>query len=790
MQQEKEEEEEESKEDRKEQQQQQHRSRRPRHYRDRSGSTTSKETHQRQQHTRTSSRSPPPPPPSSSLVSTTITSPRNKKKETPIKNNKSQSNTTTKSSPPPPPPPSSSSEQPQRQPLRRKKSYRRQPSQQQQRRPSTAEVKDHQEDANTVNGKVQKDYKDQVGDANLPPQPFPPSPPLPSQQQLTTYEDTNNFATDFGAFPADFGGSVGSGNSNSNSNSNRNTTNDPFGFDAGMDEGDAEYEPASFAAFNTDFDAGWTNATAATVEETPPLRRLAPPKKVYNTSPIEKPPINQVESSSMKIKWITPYPNIILSSSPSSSSSSSSSKTTTTKKGKQLPPPAVANPLTGNLIVSKQFVSSTCSSNYDILEWDPQTRTQIMGMPILTSDLIRTVVHKYRVTPKAVDTVWTVRAGVHYDRDAQKYCVRVAALVDLTILGDRNHEVLRIIAIWNWGYYSNSDSSRNSSTEIIALQAVISPPSGSDFSYDTTSLVVADDCIFIAGASSNKGPCVFLSKPTIRETWSANFVGKNTKYHISHMATLPSSSSFNSNNDGSNNNDRFPYIAIALTDGTLSVWTYEAATKLHKNSTETVRRLLFPFCRLDTNKGRMKSFPITRWNSSKEQQQSQPDGDNITTATANDNDNDGVGVGIGFCTHLEWTPLRASSYQQLLIVAASFQGALGLYHVALPKVKDRKRGTYHDIKTPTEKTTLGSTYIIKPFCLSKWISTYHKTTCSFVDLGTHIPPSLVVLLTGLKSNSDYARIALVTCPLPSHNTKPGGGSGNQQHSQLAFHELW
>ena len=122
-------------------------------------------------------------------------------------------------------------------------------------------------------------------------------------------------------------------------------------------------------------------------------------------------------------------------------------------------------------------------------------------------------------------------------------------------------------------------------------------------------------------------------------------------------------------------------------------------------------------------------------------------------------------------------------------MAASFQGALGLYHVALPKVKDRKRGTYHDIKTPTEKTTLGSTYIIKPFCLSKWISTYHKTTCSFVDLGTHIPPSLVVLLTGLKSNSDYARIALVTCPLPSHNTKPGGGSGNQQHSQLAFH-VW
>jgi hypothetical protein len=483
------------------------------------------------------------------------------------------------------------------------------------------------------------------------------------------------------------------------------------------------------------------------------------PKTIYDKSPIEKPPSNQVESMSTKIKWITPRPNMVVTSSPKNEN-----------------PPPVANPLNGNLIVCRPAPSQTRSRSCDIMEWSSQRQTQVLATSILTTDLKRKVILKYGVTPEAVDTVWTVSVGVHRSSDNTE-ALRVAALIDLTILGDRSKEVLRLIAVWDWGY-SIGDTGGGPT-----LQAVLSPPSGSDFTYDTKSLKVADGCIFVAGASA-KGPCVFLNKPTVRETWSANFIAKNTDLRISSMAVtnapksppdpVPTSSDDESSTMGSCGTDhRLPYLAVALNDGSMSVWTYEAATKLTGKTKEAVRKLIFPLCRLHALKV-LQGCSVTAW-SSKEKS----DADKTPTSDA---------TVLGICTHLEWIPYRASAHKQLLLLAATFQGALCLYHVALPKIQDKSTGKkgFTEIKSPTEKTNLSQTISLRPFCFSKWTTTHHRASCAFVDLGPHVPPSLVVLMRGSHDSPDYARIALVTCPMQTHVSSHKSKSSGDT---LSFH-VW
>jgi hypothetical protein len=556
-----------------------------------------------------------------------------------------------------------------------------------------------------------------------------------------------SFAMDFGSFTEDVTASKPSRRKKSNKDeSGKSSNTDAFGFSAsenfGIDETDIE-EPAFGDSSKVEFGGEWN------------------PQPTYDKSPIEKPPVNQVETLSTKIKWITPRPNIVIAPSP-----------------KNTNPPPVANPLNGNTIICRPATSETRNRSCDIIEWSPQRQTQVLSISILTSDLRRNVVLKYGVTPEGVDTVWTISAGVHRT-DSGTEALRVAALVDLTILGDRNKEVLRVIAVYNW-WYGDGDETGGGPR----LQSVLSPPSGLDFSYDTKSLKIADGCVFVAGASP-KGPCVFLNKPTVRGTWSANFIAKNTDLRISDMAVtnapgsppdpVPLSSDDESKISSFGDDRRLPYLAVALNDGSLSVWTYEAAAKLTGKTKEAVRKLLFPLCRLHAMKV-LQGCPETALTS-----KDRSDSDKNLPAEST--------TEVGICTHLEWMPFRASSHKQLLLLAASFQGALCLYHVALPKVQDKSSGRkgYTEIKPPTDKTNLGQTISLKPFCFSKWTTTHHRTSCAFVDLGPHVPPSLVLLMRGSEDSPDYARVTLVTCPLQT--SRVANRSSKSAGDPLSFH-VW
>ena len=538
----------------------------------------------------------------------------------------------------------------------------------------------------------------------------------------------SNFpSSDFGSFPSSGGGGFAA---TTRVGKQQQKDDDDYNND------NMDYEAPSFGG-------GWRKRRRG-------LAPLPPIPKVYDKTPIDNPPVNLFESTSTKIKFIPPRAKLMMKSIAT--------------------PSPVANPLTGHLILcnrSSMTISANTANAVSLLEWNPHTESQVLSTPILTLELQRKVAQKYGVNACEVDQVLKVTAGIHqasgYDR------CRVAALLDLKVL--ENKEVLRVIAVWQWGYGGSDQKGGHP----IALQSVLSPPSGSDFTYDPQSLLVNDSCVFVAGASA-KGPCVFLCKPTVRETWSANFVGKDN-VRISHMAAMACSKGpVDPDSGAGKENDyttRLPYLAVAMTDGTVSIWTYEAATKLTAKTTSSVKRLLFPLCRLESTKV-LKSCPATPWSSK----------DDVNAV--------GSSSDVGYCTHLEWISPRASSYSQLNLLAASFQGGLCLYHVALPKIQNKdssgassKRSPYVDINPPTEKTKLSETAIIKPFCYSKWSAVFQKASGCFIDLGPHVPPSMAILVSGLGTDLSYARIAMVTCPLPVFGSK----SGKKSADRLSFH-VW
>ena len=106
---------------------------------------------------------------------------------------------------------------------------------------------------------------------------------------------------DFGSFP------------NTNDKTNESNT-DAFGFSA---PGTEEVVPTSFSNnvdFGADFGGDWNSSQTH--------------ESAYDTSPIDKPPINLAESMSTKIKWIAPKTNLVMASTP-----------------KNKNPPPVSNPL-------------------------------------------------------------------------------------------------------------------------------------------------------------------------------------------------------------------------------------------------------------------------------------------------------------------------------------------------------------------------------------------------------------------------------------------------------------
>lgn len=230
------------------------------------------------------------------------------------------------------------------------------------------------------------------------------------------------------------------------------------------------------------------------------------------------------------------------------------------------------NALNGNLIV--------CTESGDGLflrEVDPLRHyVQISAVSVVSPDLQRKVMSKFNLTPHTVESVIRLSAGLHSELGQTK--LRVGAILDVQVL--EAPQPLRLVVVWQWG---------QGGIHPVTIQYALSPPSGADFTYEASSLVMADNLIFLAGTSP-KGPCVFVSKPAVRESWTANSLPGSGK--VSAMEVTP------------NIERNQPYLAIALTDRSVSIWTYrEAVEGLSTKGKESgPKRWLFPLCRLESTK--------------------------------------------------------------------------------------------------------------------------------------------------------------------------------------------
>jgi len=237
----------------------------------------------------------------------------------------------------------------------------------------------------------------------------------------------------------------------------------------------------------------------------------------------------------------------------------------------------VNNPLNGNIIFAA--ANTTAFNGVYLHEIDPSRNfIQVAAAPILTADMRDKIAAKYSATVCAVQGVRSLACGVQTTAGRQTR-VRVAAIVDLKVLEAPG--MMRVVAVWQW-------------SNLQQLMYVMTPPAGGDFTYDLTTLQVSDGLCFLAG-SSPKGACVFVSKPAVREAWSANFLtGSGT---VSAMSVAPNR----------------PYLVVALTDRSVTVWTYSSALVRDSaaKAQTTSKRWLYPLCRLSHAKAMAAEKPAS-----------------------------------------------------------------------------------------------------------------------------------------------------------------------------------
>ena len=236
------------------------------------------------------------------------------------------------------------------------------------------------------------------------------------------------------------------------------------------------------------------------------------------------------------------------------------------------------NPLTGNLIVCR------CQDgNFYIDEVDTSqmhSPTILMSARVISKEL-RTKISRSLGTSRhmkvmAVSAVVSLAAGVHRAQGQER--VRVVALTDLVVMNNGRMDMIRAVAVWKWGYnYGGGD--------IVSLQSVLHTPGTDDetLMYDPETMQVADGLLFFGGhkiSHNETEPMVFVAKPAVRDGWVSCSVNNHhlerTEQHgrlsVSALAAI---------------NDKNTFLAVGITDGSISVFTYGRATRKNRTAENT-----------------------------------------------------------------------------------------------------------------------------------------------------------------------------------------------------------
>ena len=291
-----------------------------------------------------------------------------------------------------------------------------------------------------------------------------------------------------------------------------------------------------------------------------------------------------------------------------------------------------------------------------------------------------------------------------------------------------------------------------------------------------------------------------MAKPQVRDVWSLQMVadpqpsssaGKLLPRDVSAIAVT------------AHPNRSFKYLAVALTDGTVSVWTYDLAVTTNRISATTgggsamnemSQKLLQPLCRLEGSsalEASERTLPIMNFDGTQVPEQDNEAVSAKSTPT--------------YCTHLSWLPPNPASSSLLLLVAAFLDGA-AVYHVSLPLIMDvrpistdsiselsvtsdgdpgfavqsKKTRGKGDKKTLTSRISslekkqvlLMQTSLLSPFAAAKVFkgALTEKGHAAWLDLGPRCPPFIVLAFNATSegapfSTSTHVLLCAVDLPL-------------------------
>ncbi|KAL7470716.1 hypothetical protein ACHAXS_010969 [Conticribra weissflogii] len=285
--------------------------------------------------------------------------------------------------------------------------------------------------------------------------------------------------------------------------------------------------------------------------------------------------------------------------------------------GRTTPSPKL-NPLTGNII------SCWCNDRGDYLieefSMSPSRAPAVaLSVRVLTQEFEEKVVRSNALSKGSkvigVKSVLSLAAGVHRVKGLAR--VRVAAIAEVVVASNvgsiLGRKTIKAVAVWKWGYNPGR-------RELASLQSVLSISDTDEENYreiNLDTLQIADGLIFLGGHVVVSGirdrtlPSIFIAKPAVRDGWvtihveSTNLLPKLEPPESAHVLRQDQLSvSVLSVTDEANT-----YIAVGLTDGSISVWTYDVAVRTNRISVATASTgdskqaihspsLLQPLCRV------------------------------------------------------------------------------------------------------------------------------------------------------------------------------------------------
>ena len=125
----------------------------------------------------------------------------------------------------------------------------------------------------------------------------------------------------------------------------------------------------------------------------------------------------------------------------------------------------------------------------------------------------------------------------------------------------------------------------------------------------------------------------------------------------------------------------------------------------------------------------------------------------------------------GYYTQLTWqTP--HTSMSSLLLLAASFQNGLAVFHVGLPVIADTAKGEFRPLPEPNQSTIMTQTPSISPLCVKRWQGRHDRSFASWLSLGSHSSICLAILLHVNETDGGSAHLALVSMRIPLHRRGP------------------